>query len=51
MIDESTAALPIWMLISAAFGFIVGEFCGDLARHRECLQQANADLPTQLEQR
>jgi hypothetical protein len=50
MIDESTAALPMWMLLSAAFGFILGEFCGDLARHRKCLQQANADLRDELEQ-
>jgi hypothetical protein len=24
MIDEASAVLPIWMLIVAAFGFIVG---------------------------
>ena len=25
MIDESTAVLPLWMLISATFGFMIGE--------------------------
>ena len=50
MIDESTAVLPIWMLISAAFGFIVGEACGDYRRHRHCLQQANDELRERLEE-
>jgi hypothetical protein len=50
MIDESTAVLPIWMLISAAFGFIIGEVCGDYRRHRHCLQQANDELRERLEE-
>ncbi len=33
MIDESAALLPIWMLMSAAFGFIVGDAFGDSTRH------------------
>jgi hypothetical protein len=49
MIDEATVALPIWMLLSAAFGFIVGEACGDRYRHRKCLEEINADLRDQLE--
>jgi hypothetical protein len=49
MIDESAAVLPIWMVISAAFGFIVGEACGGHARIRKYLEQANADLRDQLQ--
>ena len=49
MIDESAAVLPLWMLLSAAFGFIVGEACGDNFRHRKCLEQANEDLRGELE--
>jgi hypothetical protein len=49
MIEEAQAFIPIWMLLSAAFGFIVGEAYGDQARHRKCLEQANADLRDQLQ--
>ena len=49
MIEESAAFLPIWMLLSAAFGFMIGEAYGDQARHRKCLEQANADLRDQLQ--
>ena len=49
MIDESAALLPIWMLFSAAFGFIVGEAFGDSRRHRKCLEEVNEDLHDQLE--
>jgi hypothetical protein len=50
MIDESTAVLPMWMLLSAAFGFLIGDAFGDSRRHRKCLEQANEDLHEQLEQ-
>jgi len=49
MIDESAAYLPLWMLMSAAFGFLIGEACGNNARHRKCLEQANDDLRDELE--
>jgi hypothetical protein len=49
MIDEAEALLPIWMILSAAFGFIAGEACGDHYRHRKCLEQINADLRAQLQ--
>ena len=49
MIEKAADLLPIWMVLSAAFGFIVGEAYGDQARHRKCLEQANADLRDQLE--
>jgi len=49
MIDESAAYLPLWMLMSAAFGFLIGEACGNNARHRKCLEQANEDLRDELE--
>jgi hypothetical protein len=50
MIDESAAVLPIWMLISAAFGFLVGELCGDQSRHRKCLQETNEELRERLQE-
>jgi hypothetical protein len=49
MIDESTAFLPLWMVISAAIGFFVGEACGGQARLRKHLEQVNADLRDQLQ--
>jgi hypothetical protein len=49
MIDESAAFLPIWMVLSAIFGFMIGDAYGDQARHRKCLEQANADLRDQLQ--
>ena len=49
MIEEAQDFIPIWMLMSAAFGFIVGEAYGDQARHRKCLEQANADLRDRLQ--
>jgi hypothetical protein len=49
MIENCADYLPISMLLSAAFGFIVGDAFGDTLRHRKCLQQANDDLRDQLE--
>jgi|KBSMisStandDraft_5_1062788.scaffolds.fasta_scaffold536893_1 septal ring factor EnvC (AmiA/AmiB activator) len=50
MIQESAAEfLPIWMLLSAAFGFLLGDAFGDSTRHRKCLQQANDDLHDEIE--
>ena len=49
MIEELVAALPLWMLISAAVGFMLGEACGDSSRHRKCLEQANQELRHELE--
>jgi len=49
MIAPSADVLPIWMLLSAAFGFIAGEAFGDSSRHRKCLQQSNDNLRDQLE--
>jgi hypothetical protein len=50
MIDESSAVLPIWMLLSAGFGFLIGDVCGDYRRHRNCLQRANEELRERLEE-
>ena len=47
---EESAFLAIWMLLSAAFGFLVGELCGDYRRHRICLQQAYDELRERLEE-
>jgi septal ring factor EnvC (AmiA/AmiB activator) len=50
MIQESAADfLPIWMLLSAAFGFLIGDAFGDSTRHRKCLQQANDNLRDEIE--
>jgi len=48
MIENSADFLPIWMLMSAAFGFIIGDAFGDSRRHRKCLEQVNDDLRDQL---
>jgi hypothetical protein len=50
MIDESAAVLPLWMLISATFGFMIGEALGGQARLRKYLEQANEDLRDQLQE-
>ena len=49
MIEESADFLPIWMLLSASFGFLIGEAFGDSRRHRKCLEQDNEDLREQLQ--
>lgn len=49
MIENPADFLPIWMLFSAAFGFIVGDALGDSRRHRKCLEQINDDLRDDLE--
>jgi hypothetical protein len=49
MIDESSAVLPLWMLLSATFGFMIGEAFGGQARLRKYLEQANEDLRDQLQ--
>jgi hypothetical protein len=49
MIDESAAVLPLWVLLSAAFGFMIGDAFGDSTRHRKCLEQANEDLHDALD--
>jgi hypothetical protein len=38
------------MLSSAIFGFVIGELCGDNARHRKCLQEANEELRDRLQE-
>ncbi|WP_348263930.1 hypothetical protein P8935_05215 [Telmatobacter sp. DSM 110680] len=49
MIENPADLIPAWMLLSAAFGYLIGEACGDLARHRKCLEQNNAELRDQLQ--
>jgi hypothetical protein len=36
------------MLLSAAFGFVVGDAFGHSRRHRKCLEQTNTDLRDQI---
>ena len=49
MIENSADFLPIYMLLSAAFGFIAGDAFGNSTRHRKCLQQANENLHDALD--
>ncbi len=49
MIDESAAALSLWMLLSAAFGFMVGDALGQNFGRRKCLEEANENLREELE--
>ena len=49
MIEEAQDFIPIWMLLSAAFGFLIGESFGDSSRHRKCLEQINDDLRDQVD--
>jgi hypothetical protein len=50
MIEHLADYIPEWMLLSAAFGFLIGDAFGDAHRHRKCLQQANNALRERLEQ-
>ena len=49
MIEEVQGLIPFWMLLSASFGFLIGEAFGDSSRHRKCLEQDNEDLREQLQ--
>lgn len=49
MIENSADFLPLWMLMSAAFGFMIGDALGQNFRHRKCLEEANDDLRDELE--
>ena len=49
MIENTADLLPIYMLLSAAFGFLAGDALGDSRRHRKCLEQINDDLEHRLE--
>jgi hypothetical protein len=50
MTDNPADYLPIWTILSAGLGFLIGEICGDYRRHRNCLQQANEELRERLEE-
>jgi septal ring factor EnvC (AmiA/AmiB activator) len=47
MIAESEVFLGV--LLSASFGFLIGEAFGDSRRHRKCLEQENEELHEQLQ--
>jgi len=44
MTENPADFVPIWMILSAAFGFIIGEAFGDSSRRCNCLQQANENF-------
>jgi len=48
MIEKAAGFIPIWMALSAGFGFLAGEVCGDYNRHRKCLQRENNELRDRL---
>ena len=48
MTENPADFIPIWVLLSAIFGFLVGDVCGDHRRHRNCLQEANEELRDRL---
>jgi len=48
MIEGSADFLRLYMVLSAAFGFLAGDAFGD-RRHRKCLEQINDDLEDRLE--
>ena len=41
---------PLWMLLSAALGFLAGKAYGDTRRNRTCLQQTHDQLRDRLEE-
>jgi len=49
MIEKTADFIPIWMVLSAGLGFLIGELCGDYNRHRKCLQRENDELRDRLE--
>ena len=49
MIEKAEDLVSIWMVLSACFGFLVGEMCGDYNRHRKCLQRENDELRDRLD--
>jgi hypothetical protein len=46
---EDVAFVALWMFMSAAFGFMIGDAFGDSTRHRRCLEEANDDLRDEVE--
>ena len=49
MIDNPADLLPMWMLIAASAGLMIGWTCGDEVRRRKCAEQELNSLRDQLE--
>ena len=49
MIETTADVLPIWMLISAAFGFMIGDALGQNFGRHKCLEEINDDLRDELD--
>ena len=45
---ENTASIPLWMLIMAAFGFMIGWALGDEVRRRKNAEERVDELRDQL---
>ena len=50
MAENPADFIPVWMLLSAIFGFLIGDVSGDNSRHRKCLQEANEELRDRLQE-
>jgi septal ring factor EnvC (AmiA/AmiB activator) len=50
MTDNPTDILPLWMLIAASFGLMIGWTCGDEVRRRKNVEQQLDDLHERLGQ-
>ena len=47
---EITAVMPLWMLLMASFGFIIGWALGEELSRRRCAEEKVDDLRSQLKQ-
>ncbi len=51
MIEKLADPIPIWMVLSAAFGFLLGELAGDYNRRRKYLQRETGSTPPRTDGR
>ena len=45
---EGMAIIPVWILLAAAFGLIIGWAFGELVSQRDCAEEKVEDLRAQL---
>ena len=45
---ERMAMIPVWIMLAAAFGLIIGWACGELVSQRDCAEEKVEDLRAQL---
>jgi hypothetical protein len=49
-VTEDTAYIPLWMLLFASFGFMIGWALGEELSRRRCAEEKVEDLRDQLEE-